>query len=296
MWFGRTGTSVTAIGFTPDGRTMFTGGDSGELSAWDVVTRAFTDLPALALGRPRDIWEADTRIRHIWPLGGRLVAGTWTAVQVLDLATNNWAESLSDPPLHCPTLSADGTVVAECGGWDGVVRFWDARTNQELPVPPEVAATEKATLAAFTNDGSGLLLYSSATGRAKVWDVPGAKMRCELIPPPTVIQPWALSRDGTTAVISRRSKMLVYDLNSGRLRCSPVNRSPHGYFALDPTGRTLAVTSEAAHGVVGLWDLGTGRLRERFAWRVGRLTALEFSPDGLTCAAGGETGVVVWDV
>jgi WD40 repeat protein len=294
MWFGRTGTKVTAIGFTPDGRTMYTGGDAGELRAWDVVTRSFTDLPALALGRLRDIWESDTRIRHIWPLGGRLVADTWTSVQVLDCATNEWAEPLTDPPLHCPTLSADGATVAECRG--GSVQFRDTRTNQELPVPPEVAATEKATLAAFTADGSGLLLYSSATGRAKVWDIPSAKMRCELTPPPTVIQPWALSRDGKTAVISCRSKMLVYDLTSGRLRCAPVNRATHGHFALDPTGRTLAAASLAAHGVVGLWDLDAGRLRERFAWRVGRLSALEFSPDGLTCAAGGETGVVVWDV
>jgi WD40 repeat protein len=176
------------------------------------------------------------------------------------------------------------------------VRFLDARTNQPLPVPPEVAAIRKVTLTAFTADGSGLLLYSSGTGRAHVWDVPGAKMRCELTPPPIVIYPCALSRDGTTAVISRRSRMLVYDLISGRRRWSLVNRARHGHFALGPTGRTLAVASEAARGVVGLWDLDTGRLRERFAWRVGCISALEFSPDGLTCAAGGETGVVVWDV
>jgi WD40 repeat protein len=65
--------------------------------------------------------------------------------------------------------------------------------------------------------------------------------------------------------------------------------------AASPCGRWFA-TAGTDH-TVRFWNSTTGEAGPVFDWRAGSLTAVAFSPDGLTCAAGGDGGqVVVWDV
>lgn len=48
---------------------------------------------------------------------------------------------------------------------------------------------------------------------------------------------------------------------------------------------------------VRVWDAASGELLHQFDWGLGAMTAIAFAPDGLTAAAGGEKGqVVFWDV
>jgi WD40 repeat protein len=45
------------------------------------------------------------------------------------------------------------------------------------------------------------------------------------------------------------------------------------------------------------WDIGTGAVIAQYDWQIGKLSAVAFAPDGLTCAAGSDTGqVVLFDV
>jgi WD40 repeat protein len=65
--------------------------------------------------------------------------------------------------------------------------------------------------------------------------------------------------------------------------------------AFHPSGRYLAATSNDE--TVKLFDAESGEPVRSFAWRVGRLRSVAFSPDGALAAAGSDTGkVVVWDV
>ena len=65
--------------------------------------------------------------------------------------------------------------------------------------------------------------------------------------------------------------------------------------AFSPDGKWLATTSNDT--TVTMWDTTTWQPVQRFAWKIGRLRAVAFAPDGLTCAAGSDTGkVVLFDV
>ncbi len=53
----------------------------------------------------------------------------------------------------------------------------------------------------------------------------------------------------------------------------------------------------ATDGTARLWSVPAGEPAGAYDWEVGRLAAVAFAPDGMTCAAGSEDGqVVVWDV
>lgn len=67
--------------------------------------------------------------------------------------------------------------------------------------------------------------------------------------------------------------------------------------------RTAALSANRRLLVVGggttvrMWDAKTWAQLSNYNWDIGEVSAVAFSPDGQTCAAGGEKGrVVVWDV
>jgi len=88
----------------------------------------------------------------------------------------------------------------------------------------------------------------------------------------------------------------VWDVKSAKLLWDAEDAKAHAIdLAYHPDGNTLAVAR--TDGAAVFLDAQTGAVRKRYAWKVGQLNSIAFSPDGLTCAAGGEKGqVVVWDV
>jgi WD40 repeat protein len=65
--------------------------------------------------------------------------------------------------------------------------------------------------------------------------------------------------------------------------------------AFSPDGKLLATTSNDT--TVTMWDTATWQPIRQYAWEIGKLRAVAFAPDGLTCAAGSDTGkVVLFDV
>jgi WD40 repeat protein len=64
---------------------------------------------------------------------------------------------------------------------------------------------------------------------------------------------------------------------------------------LTPDGKRLLTASH--DGMIRVWDANTGEAGPAFDWDIGAVTAVAFSPDGLTCAAAGLNGkVIIWDV
>jgi WD40 repeat protein len=65
--------------------------------------------------------------------------------------------------------------------------------------------------------------------------------------------------------------------------------------AFHPSGKYLAAASTDES--VKIYEAATGREARTFAWQIGKMRSVAFSPDGSVAAAGSDRGkVVVWDV
>ena len=165
---------VTALAFTPDGKTLVVGGYK-EVALWNPLD-----------GKPAHKWPGLAGQVRALAFGkdGRSVAvatgvpGRAGAVELLDLATGviTPVEQAKDEILAV-ALSPDGRYLAT-GGVDTIVRIWnlESKVSQELQ-----GHTDWITGAAFSPDGR-LLATGSADRTARVWKTETWKEEFQLPP------------------------------------------------------------------------------------------------------------------
>jgi WD domain, G-beta repeat len=106
-----------------------------------------------------------------------------------------------------------------------------------------------------------------------------------------------VSPDKKWIAFANGSLLCAQSVKDPRRRASAVNDNTHQYtgLAFHPSGRLLAATNNDK--TVKVIDTATWRLTRTYAWDIGRMRSVAFSPDGLLAAAGSDTGkVVIWDV
>jgi WD40 repeat protein len=171
------------------------------------------------------------------------------------------------------------------------------RWNPVMTLP----GTERIATAAISSDGR-LLAVGGAEGVVHVADLKRKKTLASF--------PWEGRKPRDRAAVRVAfdpTAEWVAMLANGRLFARPLGagngwqtKAALGYahdFAFHPEGRVLCAVF--ADGRARFLDPLTGAVRQTFAWakRPKPLYSVAFAPDGLTCAAGGENGlVVVWDV
>jgi WD40 repeat protein len=99
---------------------------------------------------------------------------------------------------------------------------------------------------------------------------------------------------GDTKLAVAGGGLAVCECASGEWACFP---APTDVTAVcfGAAGRRLLISTRS--GGVELWDVDGRRQLRALNGGIGPIASVAFSPDGLTCAAGGEDGqVVVWDV
>lgn len=103
---------------------------------------------------------------------------------------------------------------------------------------------------------------------------------------------------GGRVVLVRNAELVVWDAADPKAKDRVVktpSRAGPTALAFHPSGRVLAAAFP--DGGVTFYDADSWRPLTAFAWGVGKLGSVAFSPDGALAAAGGDAGkVVVWDV
>jgi WD40 repeat protein len=215
-------------------------------------------------------------------------------------------------------FSADGRTVAGAAGDGQEIAVWDVRNGKER----RRLDTPKVCGLALSGDGKtlfGSVLENERVG-VRVWDVAsGKELRRAALPAPArgeadpfgqrAVTALASSPDGKALAIveevdpasdegrkggGRRYHWRLHLWDAGG-KAAPRLIAPQceSLPAFSPDGKLLAF---ADRGTMAVWDVAGGVLR-RAASESGDVTALAFSPDGKTLAAGGADGtIVLWDV
>ncbi|MCE9566049.1 MAG: hypothetical protein K8U57_28855 [Planctomycetes bacterium] len=251
----------------PNGRTL------GTVKA--VAFASGAPLLAAATSRSVTLWRTDT-----WEL-------------VADLNTALAYELAFGPGEH-PVLAAaesrDTAIWADAG-----------RTTGDKVRPSDRVCGPRGGVAVLDFSPNGTVLAASNCHEAGLWN-PTTGKRVRSLERPSGNHRGAIrfSPDGTVVALARGKYVDLWpvageDKPTATL-VAGTGRQP-AVWALGWADGGKVLMTAGADGFVRNWDANAGKELRSFAWGLGKVYCAAFSPDGLTCAAGGENGqVVVWDV
>ncbi len=321
------GTTAHCVAFTPDGKSLVSGGepddqalfssrDSAQVYVWDTATWKQT----------RRLKVAATELSFA-PDGRRMATTAYSKkVSARDFATGTEAYQLQLPDtveIRKPVFSRDGRVLVSLdwtpapgtkdlrGG--GRLVVWDAASGKQIrriPVPelnpqPSEVWFNPSSLA-VTPDGRKALVGDNE-GVIHLYDLDTGKQIQPLFGHKQYVDALDLSADGKTLVSGSLDRgVRLWDLVSGqeiatlaghRRGVTAVAFSPDGRLAASAGGSFFEPREVEEPRQIRVWDVATGKQVAHFEGHGADVTSLAFAPDGSTLVSGTWDGtVLVWDV
>jgi WD40 repeat protein len=284
--------SARCVAFSPDGKTLASGGKDGSVTLYDLDTKR----PS---GPPLKGHDYQVESVAFSPDGKKLASGDADgAIVVWDLVTRKPLE----PPLEgqdtgvtCVTFSPDGKILASSGtgaktGGDDI-NLWEVATGQRRRAP--IDGDRQAMCVAFSPDGR--LLASAGDGQRIIfWEASTGKALNRLLKPnKDIITGIAFGPDGKILATAGESDyVLLWDVAQRRTLGKPLKGHTRAVFS--PDGKTLATAGDD-HSII-LWEVASQQsLGPPLKGHTNDVNNLAFSPDGKTLAAAdGDGNLILW--
>jgi WD40 repeat protein/tRNA A-37 threonylcarbamoyl transferase component Bud32 len=286
---------VPHFALTPDGHSVVTASDTGELTWWDLKTRRKTRTLEIATGY---------HALAISPDGLTAAVGIDRGIQLVDVRTGAARTATGGPTGTANYLlfSPNGKTVVSTNP-DGTVTLWDVGSatpsatlrGHSAAVQQPVFSPDERTLYTVSHDGTAI-----------AWDIAGDRglgrpfrfTYDRPFHPAFDRHPGKFSPDGRLIAVGLKERGI--ELWDARLL------KPTGARLLETGGEVKALAFSAdgetlaavtSNGKASVWDMESRSLREG-PFDVDRCCALgvSFSADGTMLATAGKDGVMLWKV
>jgi WD40 repeat protein/class 3 adenylate cyclase len=279
---------ATALAFTPDGKHLFSSGTDGTVRIWD--TASGQEMDQIDVGNPMYALA-------ISPDGSRLAVSSQKSGVIRWKISKDPSDAsrliltAEDPlPLvsgfgRALSFSLDGARLAT-GGWDSVVRIYDANSGAMLLSLPGHSGIVQQVV--FSQDG--LRLFStSQDNTVRFWDLlPGHEV--DALPPGVPVyspdgKKLALASDNVITILDSVTLQPLFHLRGHTAFISGLRFSPDGIY----------LASASFDGTARIWDLN--KHQELFVLNhANKLDAIRFSPDGRYLGTTSQDGsAILWD-
>jgi WD40 repeat protein len=276
---------VTAVAFSPDGKTLATGSLDETIKLWDTAT-----------GSEFRTFRAGLVIAVAFSVDGKTLAsgGGDKSVTLWEVSTGAKLRTFAGHSSHVFSVafSPDGKTLASCGA-DGTVKRWDISTGAELQTL--AGHTTSVSSVAFSLDGK-ILAGGNDNHTIQLWDTSTGAQALTLKGHTGKVSSIAFSPDGKTLASGSddRTVKLWNVSTGGELLTLKGHTDKVRSVAFSPAGKYLASGSDDR--TVKLWNVSTAsELRTFDAFSV-LFSSVVFSPDGKALASNSDNMVKLWEV
>jgi WD40 repeat protein len=281
--------SVNAVTFSPDGKTLASGGGDKTVKLWDAQTGA---LKQTLIGHNDWVYSV------AFSSDGRTLAtgSRDKTLRIWDAQTGALKETLTQ---HSDTVvsaafSPDGKTLASASH-DKTVILWDAQTGA---LKQTLTQNTYLYSVSFSPDGKTLASGGGdADKTVKLWDVQTGALKQTLPGHDQGILSVAYSPDGRTLASASFDKTVkLWDAQTGALKQTLTGHSDWvNSVAFSPDGRTLA--SGSKDNTIKLWDAQTGALKQTLTGHSHYVYSVAFSPNGkILASASWDKTVKLWQI
>lgn len=296
--FTETMASIFSVAFSPDGKLIATGDESGQAYLWQVansqklfsykghirVIRSIAFSPdgqILATG-------SDDSLIKFWHINDDKYDGK--CFKVLS-QHKHWIQSIA--------FSPDGKILASASS-DNTIKLWDVSTGEcQLSLTGHSVYLQAV---AFSPDGK-LLASSSSDRSIRFWDIHNGNCLNILIQHEHPVYTIAFSPDGQILASGSGDKTIklwdIQDINN--ISCLAVlaeHKNSVSSVIFSPDGKQIA--SGSYDRTIKLWDIqDLNNIQCLITWRghTNWVRSIAFSPDGQTLVSGStDQTVKLWDV